>query len=243
MILAGVDLAWQSDKNGTALAVGALGDGKLSVVDIDANLRSLVDLQAKLEDFPALAGIAIDGPLIVRNESGQRQCEKLVSRAYGSMKASCHASNLTLYRDPAGVRLSEGLSGKGFKHLDRAPGKWQIECYPHPALIEIFGLDERLSYKKGEVSARCTGQTELAERILSLSNSSILPLYVPDNHTDRLTPSYIESLKGNALKQNEDFLDSIVCLYIAGLYATGVQHSLYGDAQTGYIYVPQQRCA
>jgi predicted RNase H-like nuclease len=45
-------------------------------------------------------------------------------------------------------------------------------------------------------------------------------------------------LKGQALKTNEDALDAIVCLYIAGLYAINHRGKTFGDLDLGYIWVP-----
>jgi predicted RNase H-like nuclease len=59
------------------------------------------------------------------------------------------------------VTLSRQLVRQGFQHLGRK--KWQIECYPHPAMIEMFRLDRRLAYKKGQVAERRAGQKRLAE--------------------------------------------------------------------------------
>lgn len=242
MLLAGVDLAWQSEKNSTAAAVGLLEAGAVNLVDTAADLRSLTDIKAMLERFPNLTGVAIDAPLIIRNWQGQRECEKQIASAYGSRKASCHTSSLTRYPDPASVRLSIHLSRAGFGHLECSGNKWQIECYPHPAIIEIFGLPERLAYKKGKVATKRAGQKKLSKHILSLTRSGILPLNLNPDLRDPLDPDYIDSLKGRALKQNEDLLDSVICLYIAGLYAVGADHAVYGDVRGGYIYVPQQRC-
>lgn len=243
MLLAGVDLAWQSEKNGTAVALGDLGDGVLTVLRVDDNLRSLEEVCRTLAQLGQPYGVAIDGPLIVRNATGQRPCEKLVSKAYGARKAGCHTSNLRLYPDPAGVRLSGRLQDRGHVHLGSGESRWQIECYPHPALIEIFGLPERLPYKKGTVAQKRAGQAMLSRPLLSLGEASILSLHLNADLVDRLRPSYAASRKGQALKRNEDFLDSILCLYIAGLYASGVRSEIYGDRESGYIYVPHQRCA
>ncbi|CAI4164027.1 hypothetical protein ALT1644_30015 [Alteromonas macleodii] len=41
--------------------------------------------------------------------------------------------------------------------------------------------------------------------------------------------TYNESLKVISLKSNEDALDAIVCLYIAGLYSIKANGTVYGD--------------
>ncbi len=40
------------------------------------------------------------------------------------------------------------------------------------------------------------------------------------------------------LKDNEDGLDAVFCLYIAGLFAVGAPIRCFGDRDAGYIVVP-----
>ena len=116
---------------------------------------------------------------------------------------------------------------------------WQVECYPHPALIELFGLEGRHKYKKGTVKEKQLGQIELAEYIQSLFSSSVLSLNIPDAFSGFFDPEHIRRLSGLGLKRNEDALDAVICLYIAGLYAVGEEMIIFGDSKTGYIVVPQ----
>lgn len=51
-------------------------------------------------------------------------------------------------------------------------------------------------------------------------------------------PEHIASLRGHQLKHNEDVLDALVCLYIAGLYQSGHPQKIFGDAAEGYVVVP-----
>lgn len=238
MQLAGIDLAWRSSKNPTALAIGTLKDSELKLTGIAKDLFGIAPIVTYLSSLSDLSGIAVDGPLIIGNLSGQRKCESLIGRKYGSKHASCHTSNLTLFPKADSVQLSQILASQGFQHLGLASGRWQIECYPHPALIELFNLKERHPYKKGSVSAKRRGQCELAELLLSLTESPLLRLTIPDVLSQTLRHSHIDSLRGAALKQNEDILDAIVCLYVAGLYAIGTSDYVFGDASEGYIYVP-----
>ena len=241
MLLAGIDLAWQSEKNGTGVAIGSFESGALNVIRVESGITSISAISSLLGQFSDLQGIAIDAPLIINNAFGQRHCEKLIGREYGARKASCHTSNLKLYPEAASVSLSKGLLEQGFRHLGSG-GKWQIECYPHPALIEIFDLDERLPYKKGRVSEKRDGQAELGRLLASLSSSPVLPLKTAGHISERLSQSYIEALAGIALKHNEDLLDALVCLYVAGLYAVGHRDEVFGSVDDGYIYVPRRHC-
>ena len=106
----------------------------------------------------------------------------------------------------------------------------------------MFGLKERLAYKKGRVSAKRQGQKDLADYLALLADSTVLPLHISENWNKCMSKVYIDSLSGAGLKQNEDLLDAIVCLYIAGLYTLNPNGRVFGDTREGYIYVPNQRC-
>jgi predicted RNase H-like nuclease len=241
-VIAGVDLAWQGNRNPTAIAVGNVADGAIAVTGVFENLHGFDAVASALDSIDRLHGVAIDGPLIIRNQSGQRPCERGVAVAYGARKASCHACNLTLFPASNGVLLGDHLHAAGFGHV-AAPGqKWQLECYPHPALIEIFQLPERLFYKKGQVADKRQGQARLASLLLSLAQSERMMLTIGPLFLPYLDPQRIQSLRGAALKHNEDVLDAIVCLYIAALYQAGNSERVFGCTEQGYIYVPQGAC-
>lgn len=242
MLIAGIDLAWKSQANPTALALGELDRKTLTLRALLGDLYGVDAIVDGLARFPSIQGIAIDGPLIIGNRRGQRECETRVGMVYGSRGASCHTSNLSLFPSADSVRLANVLQLQGFAHLGLDGGKWQIECYPHPALIEVFGLAQRHAYKKGPVDARRRGQCELAVLLQGLADSKILQLIVPSELMVCMTPHYIEGLAGSALKRNEDTLDAIVCVYVGALYALGVNDTVFGDAVTGYIYVPKILC-
>jgi len=240
VIIAGVDLAWQSEYNPSAIAYGDIVDNVLSVNVIDPVIYGINSVFDRLNGIEGLMGVSIDAPLIINNTSGQRVCEKDISRAYGSRGASCHTSNTKLYPDAKSVHLSKRMLSVGFSHLKGE--RWQIECYPHPAIIEIFGLNTRLKYKKGTVEEKRTGQKTLAALLRELNGSNTLRLTIHCADSRILDESYIESLKGQGLKSNEDALDSVLCLYIAGLYAIEYNGRVFGDSSSGYIWVPHGVC-
>lgn len=243
MKIIGIDLAWQSERNTTALAVGELRDGCLRITEVHESLGSLSDVMEVMESHGDAGGVAIDAPLIIENASGQRACERALSKEYGSRKSSCHASNNALYPNAASTRLAKYLSGRGFAHLGHpAEEKWQIECYPHPAIIELFGLPERLWYKKGKVEEKKQGQVRLSRYIRALKASEVVALKTCPGISGYLDEEWILSRSGKAIKQNEDALDSMICAYIGALYASEIPGNVFGTAEAGYIYVPAQRC-
>lgn len=240
MILAGVDLAWQSEKNPSAISYGLLTKNTLTVSAIEPAVYGIAEVFKKLRDINGLRGISIDAPLIIKNADGQRPCETGIGKTYGSRKASCHTSNTKLYPDAKSVYLSDQLQESGFNHL--CGERWQIECYPHPAIIEIFGLSERLKYKKGKVAEKRVGQKALAALMRRLSESRVLQLKILDQNQQVFDEAHIDALRGRALKSNEDALDSVLCLYIAGLYAKNFEGQVFGDTNAGYIWIPSGVC-
>ncbi len=226
MILAGVDLAWQSEENPSAIAYGGIVGDVLLESTIEPPVYEIATVFDMLNGIDGLIGVAIDAPLIINKQSGQYICETAIGRYYGSRDASCHTSNTKLYPSAKSVHLSEQLIDAGFSHLEGK--RWQIECYPHLAIIEIFGLRERLKYKKGTVADKRTGQRMLAALVRNLYSSSVLKLSVNSPVKSILDEHYVESLRGQALKSNEDALDAVLCLYIAGLYAVEHSGQVYG---------------
>ncbi len=240
--VAGIYLAWRGERNPSAVAFGQLDGNVLVVGNVYPAIRGDDEVIETVQAHMPVVGVSIDAPLIITNDSGQRPCEKQLSAEYGARHASCHASNLRLYPKASSVRLSKRLSDLGFAHLGSADSPFQIECYPHPAIIEIFDLKKRLPYKKGTVTEKKKGQVRLAKLIRGLERSPVLKLTLKGEVRGYTEEDRFRALSGRALKDNEDALDSIICVYIAALYQVGVRHKIYGDLESGYIYVPQHRC-
>lgn len=240
MVLAGVDLAWQSEKNPSAIAHGYLDGSGLNLSFIDHAVYGIESVIDTLNNIAGLRAVAIDAPLIIKNATGHRVAEKQIGSVYGSRGASCHACNTKLYPDASSVYLSQHLHAKDFKHLSGE--RWQFECYPHASLIEIFGLSKRLKYKKGLVTEKRVGQAQLAAMLKALKFSKKLPLRIPSEAGEFFDETRIMSLAGQALKSNEDALDAVICLYVAGLNALGCSGRVFGDTDTGYVWIPNGVC-
>ncbi|MEJ2309173.1 MAG: DUF429 domain-containing protein [Gammaproteobacteria bacterium] len=239
----GIDLAWQSERNTTAVAIGVLREHRLVIEELHEALEGFDAILAVIANHSDASGISIDAPLVIPNKRGQRACERALGSVYGRMKASCHASNLSLYPDAASTRLAATLSAAGFLHLGSpSQVKWQIECYPHPAMIEIFRLPERLRYKKGGVGERRAGQVQLARYLRALESSQVIALRLASPLASVVEEAAIRGKRGKCLKRNEDALDAIICTYIGALYARGAPAHCFGTAADGYIYVPALPC-
>ena len=237
----GIDLAWQSEGNSSGIAIGKLQGGLLFLEQIYPNVVRVEEVVNIVKSVPNLGGVAIDAPLIIRNSCGQRPCEHALSKVYGGKRnAGAHSSNLNLYPSASSIKLSEWIELNGLKHMGSPEfEKWQLECYPHPAIIELFGLEERLKYKKGKAEQKRAGQICLAQYIRTLESYPSLPFLISSGCNMYLDSKHIRELQGARLKSNEDALDAIVCLFIAGLYAIGQPMTIFGDLESGYIVVPQ----
>ena len=240
MRLVGVDLAWNCDKNGTGIAIGRLEGRQLIIESVQSKIFSLDDIAGLVTDTSGVRGVAIDAPLIIRNASGSRPCERALSDVYRPFWAGALPTNLaTPWK--SGVELSNRLEPLGYAHLGHSDAKWQIECYPHPAMVELFGLEKRLKYKRKKgmtANDMREGQVRLAEHIGSLDSAPKLSLRCTDDVQMQISAAAVRETPNSLLKSNEDLLDAVVCLYICGLYAVGAKSRVFGDTESGYIYVP-----
>ncbi|MDJ0955172.1 MAG: DUF429 domain-containing protein [Acidimicrobiia bacterium] len=230
----GLDLAWSAQNLTGACALD--GGGRIVDERMLGGDDEIIDWIDNLIEGPAV--VAIDAPLHVPNETGRRPCESELHRVYGSRKAGPHSSNRTrllgTHRAIRGEELATRLGDMGFGDPWSAGDRTLLEVYPHPAIIEVFGLDERLIYKSKRgvtVDDRRHGLRTLSDLLDSLSAADP-PLIgasvaVPDD------------ARGAALKQIEDRLDARLCAWVASVWG---HHRgrvrLFGDSATGHIAVP-----
>jgi predicted RNase H-like nuclease len=128
----------------------------------------------------------------------------------------------------------------GYHHPNgncRANGKRvMIEVYPHPALIVLFNLAERLKYKKGSVADKRKGLRTLGNFLRQLAQAQ--PRLAG---TDTVVRDPC-NLCGRHLKSCEDLLDATVCCYLAlhTLSCNGSRNEMIGNSEWGYIVNPSQ---
>ena len=241
MILAGIDLAWTA-KHPTGIAYGELKGDVLTVTDMSHGVLFPDSICEEIERR-RVEGVAVDAPTIINNQTGMRECEKAIGRAFGQKKASCMPSNLEKYPNHPAVELSQKLETQGFQHLT-TDKKFQVECYPHPAIINLFGLPERLKYKKKKgmkVADQVHGQRRLGWLLRSLENSPVLCLKIANYvQVEHFKFDREHNLVGSEVKAHEDKLDAIVCLYVAALHKIG-HTTTFGSPGDGYIVVPKQQ--
>jgi predicted RNase H-like nuclease len=183
--------------------------------------------------------IAIDGPLVIPNVSGQRVCELALSRQFGARHASCHSSNSTLYPDAGSVRLAAWLASTGFVHAGTPVGeRVMLEVYPHAAYVTLFDLPSIIRYKKGASAERCAGLRIVQQKL------ALLPF-----RREAVVRSLLErdpaALKGQERKSFEDLLDGLFCAYLAYHYWRYGPSAwqVFGNVTDGYIANPADSLA
>lgn len=229
----GVDLGWTT--GGTGLAVVDASGALVA----SARVMSDDEIVAWIAGHaPGVTVAAVDGPLIVTNDVGQRDAERLIGVAFGAFGASAHTTNRARYggADPRGKVLADRLGWR--TDPDSGPGTAAsplcLEVYPHPALIGLFGLDYRLLYKKGTRAQRMAGMAALVGHI-----ASVPELRVHEYPRWAEIVAHVATPGPGVLDRVEDELDAVVCAHLAWLWhhRPGTLE-VYGDGANGYIVAP-----
>lgn len=241
----GIDLGWKSQPSG--LCYLELINGKLELQDLDrkdaiADILVWIDNCVKAEES---AIIAVDAPTLIPNATGSRLPDKLTHKYFGKYHAGCYPANLGLAFAPRTVDFGLALESRGFLHAPTMEvqrlGRYQIEVFPHPAIVQLFGLERILKYKKGKVGDRHVELTKLYSYI-----KDILPTLEPSLKVNKAFYDgemlLARNCTGKILKALEDKLDSVICAYVGAYWwYWGEQRNLVlGDRSTGYIVIPNR---
>lgn len=77
--------------------------------------------------------------------------DRLTHVHFGRFKSGAHPANLTRCGRPP--RVAGELVARGFT-IGASGARAIAEVYPHPAMVRLFGLSERIAYKRGRVAVR-----------------------------------------------------------------------------------------
>ena len=231
-----MDLGWVSGPSG--LCCLSLSDGALVLEQLDRtdSLEEVLDWLDKVLEPEEPAIVAVDAPTLIPNKTGMRLPDKLTHQHFGKYHAGCYPANLGRPFASRLVAFGKALESRGFNHAPtispQQPGRYQIEVFPHPAMIQLFGLSRILKYKKGPLAERRKGLQELCDRILKH-----LPTHTPSLKLNSLPEV---PTGGKALKALEDKLDSIVCAYVGAYWWHWGEErcGVLGNSESGYIVVP-----
>jgi len=244
MRFCGLDLAW-SPRNTSGGVILELQDGRGVPVLWDDSLGSDEEILSFIlegtQGRPAL--VAVDAPLIVPNETGSRPCDRELSAVYRRAEAAAYPVNRRLLGpEVRGEEISRGLAGRGFivspVVAARRPVRQIIEVYPHPAMVELFGLERTFKYKARPGRSLEDRRRELGRYLAAIEGLARHdPPLAPWPVTEEVD---LARLAGAALKRAEDLLDALLCSYIAlHTWWHGPRgYRVFGDGDSGFILVP-----
>ncbi len=236
----GIDLGWTSGASGLCCLAWA-GDA-LVLLDLDCkqptqDILTWVDTWAPAEQP---AGVAVDAPTLIPNATGMRLPDRLTHRYFHRYHAGCYPANLGRPFAARTVGFGRELGNRHFRHgteiQPQIPDRWQIEVFPHPAMVHLFDLDKILKYKKGAIAERQLELNKLRTLLLTLTAAEP-PLKLAT------LPEIPE--KTTQFKAVEDQLDALMCAYVAAYwwYWGTAKNQVLGNEQEGYIIVPHRRMA
>ena len=251
----GIDLGWTTGASG--LCCLSWENDTLAEIEL-GHLLELDDILHWMSDRLSpdeSAVVAVDAPTIIPNETGMRVCDRLAHKYFGKYHAGCYPANLGRPFAQRTLEVGKRLESFGFihqPHLDisatadeqtvsleyRKPsGRYQLEVFPHAAMIHLFKLNQILKYKKGRLAERRIELVRLRDLIVEVF-PSLTPRFSSHLDLRSLAPDIPHT--GKAMKAVEDQLDSLVCAYAAAhWWYWGLEKNwVLGDRSTGYIVVP-----
>ncbi len=202
----GIDLAW-GDKNLSGFCALVPYKKSLKIIDIKL-LKSIDEIVDEIQKYiNNKVYIGLDAPLLVPNEDGNRECEKLFNKDFAKYKISMLPINRTIFtKYNSNIRSEElfkRLQDDGFKR-DYKSDKVIFEVYPHSTIAMLFNNQQILPYKrkKGRDVEFIREQISIYKRYLAKVVSS-----------HKILKNDVSALKGQGLKDFEDMLDAITCAY------------------------------
>lgn len=185
------------------------------------SLREVVEAtHRKVEAWPL---ISLDIPLSHQPITERRQADQEVSHKYGACHAAAHTPNP---KRPGKVssHIYGTLTGLGYQLVTNgvclAPNRpLFLETYPHPAVIELLGLQHRLQYKTSRRQNYWPHDTptrrweKLVESLTLLHDGLSGELELADKLPG---PAFLPatSPKEATFKGYEDAIDATVCAWV-----------------------------
>jgi predicted RNase H-like nuclease len=236
----GIDLAW-SERAGSGVCV--LDEAGMILDEGQLVPDAIIDWVLGWRGDRSI--IAIDGPLVVPLDSGVlRPVEPELHRRYGRFHAgpfpggAASTAMRGRVNSPA-FALIDAVGSYTVDPTDRESPHRAIEVFPAPTWIELFGLSDRIVYKRGRLADRVVALARLRGLLDSLAVED-LQLLAPDPSI--LDGMVARSRSARQWKAVEDVVDARLCAYVALLWARVGESGwvIVGDGswRTGYVVIP-----
>lgn len=228
--IVGIDLAWGERRpDGVCVLEVDRREAQVRAIGLSQGDDELLAfVEANVGRGPAF--IAVDAPIVCRNQTGARPVDRLTHVHFGRFKSGCHPANLGLCPRPP--RVADKLVQNGFE-IGVAGRRVVAEVYPHPAMVRLFGLNERIPYKRGPVDARRREFQRLQAKLRGCLRDHFPAL--------RVSPGVAGLLRMPWTKDVEDQTDAFFCALIGYWHwlHLGQRTETLGDLVTGFILVPR----
>lgn len=245
----GLDLAWTTTNNSGICWLEGDSKENLRCTRLEVGPRETMSLSDEIGQVEAPVVVSIDAPI---RYTEQRRAENKINSLFGRYKAGAHSAHAAWNRGwKAGVELGDALEQHGFTTDPTAllegsmPQRSAVEVYPHTIHVRLFGLDERLPYKRRGSKRPVEFRQDVFRRYQDLLTSLIereAPgiLESPDLRRLLDAKTVQECDTHVALNQLDDALDGVTCAMSAWLmWQYPDQWEMIGD-ENGYIVVPNE---
>ena len=241
----GIDLAW-GERNPTGCVELAWDGGELVLTRLALN-RSIREIAEWIEPDRGDWVVAIDAPLIIRNQTGQRPAEDEANIHYRQYHAGAYPSSIAKFgADHRGGRLLRALEEHGGKLLEqldmlRHP-RLVLETYPHVVMVELFHLPRTIKYKPRPGRDVVAGQRQFVDAIRKhLCGDAANPRLRLNDALEELLREPPSPISDRALKDREELLDGLVSAYVAAWVDAGRPLQGLGESGYGVIITPHLR--
>jgi predicted RNase H-like nuclease len=230
----GVDLGWYGKPSGLAVFRWdgrGLRLGDVTRIQDEEEIRGWIAKKAGA----GTAVVAVDAPIIIRNESSIRPAERALNAQFARFHAGCHPANLGRPFAEYVLRFSSALESMGFAFNPgmavQEPGRFQIEVHPHAASVNLFRLPRIVKYKRGRRQQRAEELNRFRKLLLG---------HLPELEPGVCKLNLPTVPDRGSTKEVEDQLDAALCAYIAAhwWYWGPARNIVFGDSETGFIVVP-----
>lgn len=245
----GLDLAWKATNDSGICWLEGDSPEDLRCIRLDVGPRETKDLADEIATVEGPVVVAIDAPV---RYTADRWSEREINRQFGRFKAGAHSAHAAWNRGwRAGVELGNALEERGFTTdptllSNGSPTlRTAVEVYPHTIHVRLFGLDERLPYKRRGSKRPLEFRQRVFERYQNLLTALIereaLGLLESPDLRSLLSREAVQDCSTHvALNRLDDALDGVTCAISAWLmWRHPEQWETIGD-ESGYVVVPTE---
>jgi predicted RNase H-like nuclease len=185
--------------------------------------------------------VAVDMPLSRLPITGRRASDLGVSRRFGAAKCATHSPS-AIRPGPISEELRHACEARGYELVTATsalPALALAEVYPHPALLRLMNVPERVCYKVNKTATYWRGEsieTRLAN-VRKMLCAIVERLETQIDGVQVWTREALDAGRGFAgLKGAEDMIDAVISAWVGKtIYENGAEP--IGDAQSA-IWIP-----